>query len=688
MKRYRIAVDIGGTFVDAVVLDSVSGETRLEKASTTPKQPTQGVLEAIRKLNVRLEDAEMIVHGTTLGLNAILERKGSRTGILTTEGFRDVFEIARADIPSSHIYDYQYQKPPLLVKRRLRLGVHERLDANGDELEPLSETDLLSKASLLVDRGAEAIAVCFLHSYRNPVHEQRAVELLRDRFPGIIVSASSDITREYREYERTCTVVLEAYIRPIYERYIDHLQRALAERGFCGRFLLMRSSGGAMTAERARRSPIQTVLSGPAGGIVGAEFLARTLRRPRLLTLDFGGTSLDACMIEDGEPTVVHEASLEHLPVLIPVFDIRCIGAGGGSIAWMQEDLLKVGPQSAGADPGPIAYGRGGEHPTTTDAAIVLGYLDPSDFLKGAMALDSDAARRGIEDKLVRTMGGEVTEAAAAVFDVMIARTVGAIREITIERGHDAADFSALAFGGAGPMLSPLLAREMGIPEVIVPTSPGAFSAWGMLMADLAVNAARTVLLPAQPDSQEQLESVYGELERQVRDALLEQNVEESHQSVIRSMELRYVGQEHALELWLKEGPDGMSPPLDLATVRLRFDERHRQRYGHATKDAVEIVALRVQGTGRMDKPVLPEMNPEGPESSGDTEARVRQAYCFALRKLVPFRVFQRDTLHAGQTIDGPAIVGEGTSTTVFYSDQTATVDRNGQLVIKIRSTT
>lgn len=687
MKRYRIAVDIGGTFVDAVVFDSVSGTTRLEKASTTPQQPTQGVLEAIRKLNVGLEDAEMIVHGTTLGLNAILERKGCSAGILTTEGFRDVFEIGRADIPSTHIYDYQYQRPPLLVERRMRLGVRERLDARGCEVEPLSEQDLLEKAERLIERGAESIAVCFLHSYRNPSHEQRAVALLRERFPAVIVSASSDITREYREYERTSTVVLEAYIRPIYERYIDHLQSALHQEGFCGRFLLMRSSGGAMTAEMARQTPIQTVLSGPAGGIVGAQFLARTLDRSQLLTLDFGGTSLDACMIEGGEPTIIHEASLENLPALIPVFDIRCIGAGGGSIAWMEEDILKVGPQSAGADPGPIAYGRGGTEPTTTDAAIVLGFLDPQKFLGGAMCLDADAARRGIEQRLVRAMGGDAVEAAAAMFDVMIARTVGAIREITIEKGHDAADFSALAFGGAGPMLSPLLAREMGIPEVIVPTSPGAFSAWGMLMADLAVNAARTVICAAEPASGERLEAVYGELEQQVRDALVQQDVEEGRQIVVRSMELRYVGQEHALELRIDGTMSGPGGTLDLAEIRSRFDDRHRQRYGHATADDVEVVALRVQGTGRMEKPALAAVRTVEPvEPPAPKAQREREAYCFAGRRMVPFQVLTRDALRAGQTIHGPAIVEEGTCTTVFYSDQRATVDRYGQLII--RSTT
>jgi len=678
MKRYRVAVDIGGTFVDAVAFDLVSGATHLEKASTTPQQPTEGVLQAIAKLGIDLEDAEMIVHGTTLGLNAILERKGCTTGILTTEGFRDVFEIGRADIPSAHIYDYQYQKPPLLVKRRMRLGVRGRMDAHGREIEPLCRKDLLQKAALLVERGAESVAVCFLHSYRNPEHEQQAVALLRERFPGIIVSASSDITREYREFERTSTVVLEAYIRPIYERYIDQLQSALKQAGFEGRFLLMRSSGGAMTADVARRTPIQTVLSGPAGGIVGARFLADVLERPRLLSLDFGGTSLDACMLENGEPTVVHEAQLEHTPALIPVFDIRCIGAGGGSIAWMQDDMLKVGPESAGADPGPMAYGRGGTEPTTTDAAVLLGFIDPKRFLKGTMPLDREASRRGIEDRLVRVMGGSATEAAAATFDVMIARTVGAIREITIERGHDAADFSVLAFGGAGPMLAPLLAREMGIPEVIVPTSPGAFSAWGMLMADLAVDAARTEICIAEAGSKGPLEKVFRELEVQVDAALAQQDVEEASRVISRSMELRYLGQEHTLELRLEE--DGRRRgELDLSKIRARFDEQHRHRYGHATEDPVQVVTLRVQGRGAMEKPQLPRLE----TGTKAAETGEREAYCFALRKRVPFRVVERSTLCAGQVIEGPAIVDEGTCTTIFYSDQVATVGAYGDLIIR-----
>ena len=685
MKRYRVAVDIGGTFVDAVAFDTESGTTRLEKAPTTPQRPSDGVMRAITKLGIDLAEAETVVHGTTLGLNAILERKGASTGILTTEGFRDVFEIGRADIPSSHIYDYQFRKPVPLVKRRMRLGVGGRMDARGRELEPLDEADLLQKAAVLVERGAESIAVCFLHSYRDPAHEQRAVSVLRQRFPTVVISASSDITREYREYERTSTVVLEAYIRPIYERYINRLQQELHDMGFRGRFLLMRSSGGAMTADVARRSPIQTVLSGPAGGIVGARFLAQSLDRPKLLSLDFGGTSLDACMLEDGEPTVVHEASLEHLPALIPVFDIRCIGAGGGSIAWMEDDMLKVGPESAGADPGPMAYGRGGTKATATDAAVALGFLDPDAFLGGTMPLAAEASYSGIHEQLASTLRSEVAEAAAAVFDVMVVGTVGAIREITIERGHDAADYSVLAFGGAGPMLAPLLAREMGIREVIVPTSPGAFSAWGMLMADLAVDASRTEICAAEAASVDRLERPFRELEEEVTSELAVQDVEPERQRISCSLDMRYAGQEHTLDVKI-EGAGTGAEGLEIDALRSRFHELHRLRYGHATEDPVEVVTVRVRGTGWMDKPALPIMDgqTDGAHARAGLEgASEREAYCFARRRFVPFRVFHRASLCAGVTIEGPAIVEEGTSTTVLHSDQVMTVDRFGHLLIR-----
>jgi N-methylhydantoinase A len=664
MKRYRIAVDIGGTFVDSIVFDR-DGPTRLAKASTTPGDPERGVLDAVSQLGVDLGDVEVFVHGTTLGLNAVLQRKGARTGIITNAGFRDIFEIARTNVPAASMYDFAYERPAPLVARRDRVGVEGRLNAQGEVVTPLDLEGVRAAAGKLVAQGVEAVAICFLHGYRNPEPE----------FPQLTVSPSAEITREYREYERTSTAVLDAYISPIFLAYIGKLQRALTDAGFEGQFLVMRSSGGAMTAAAASKAPLNTVMSGPAGGIVGAAHLARTLGRDKMLTLDYGGTSLDASVIEDGAPLVMHEASLESFPALIPIFDIRCIGAGGGSIAWVEEGLLQVGPRSAGADPGPIAYGKGGSEPTTTDAALILGYIAPEAFLGGALTLDLDAARTGMESKVASKIGASVIEASAGVFDVLVARTAGAIREITVERGRDPAEFSMLAFGGAGPMIAPLIAREVENAELIIPNMPAVFSAWGMLMSNLITDLAQTDIRMVDLVEQPALEAGFLGLEARVRAALLDQGVTAEGQRIEWLLECRYLGQEHSLEV-------PAAVPLDLEAIRHRFGELHARRYGHAIGGAVQAVTLRVRGHGHLPKPELKRLEPAaGPV--GGARVRTGQAYCFAKRAMTEFQIFNRHKLGPGHIVQGPAIVEEGTSTTVIHSDQRLEVDVYGHMIIR-----
>jgi N-methylhydantoinase A len=676
-KRFRLAVDIGGTFVDAMALDTRTHQIRFRKASTTPDRPAEGVLAALEALQVDLAEAELVIHGTTLGLNAVLERRGATTGIITNEGFRDIFLIGRGNVPPEHMYNFQYQRPPSLVRRRHTTGVRGRLDYRGRVVEELDLDSVRAAARKLVEQeGVESIAICFLHSFVDPTHEQQAAAAVRELYPQLSVSVSTDIVREHREYERTSTAVLDAYIRPIFERYVDDLEQGLAERGFAGQFLITRSGGGAMTAATARTSPTHTVLSGPAGGIVGAAYLADALGRDDLLTFDIGGTSLDTCVIERGAAVAAFEAQLEQFPLLIPTYDIRTIGAGGGSIAWLDRGLLKVGPRSAGAQPGPVCYGRGGTEPTVTDAAVVLGFFDPDRFLEGEMSLGVDEARSALAQQVAEPLGLPLAEAAAGVFDVLLARTVGAVRQITVERGRDPRDFSLLAFGGAGPMLAPLLAREMGIREVVIPFAPSGFSAWGMLSADIVDDFSRTVLRPLDGVEPAELESVFGEVEAEALRSLTEQGVTPERAVLERQLELRYVGQEHSLIVTVGR-------EWNPAEVRKAFEELHRSRYGHAMDNPLQILNLRVRGIGQTDRPELPQL----PAGNGDPARALRgqrEAYDFTQRAVVPFAVYDRAELAPGDRFNGPALVDEGTSTTVVLSGQRVEVDEHGYLLITL----
>jgi N-methylhydantoinase A len=677
-KRLRLAVDIGGTFVDAMEFDARTRQIRFRKASTTPGAPWEGVLDAVRALDSPLSEVDLFIHGTTLGLNAVLERTGARTGIITNDGMRDIFLLARGDIPKEHMYDFKYERPPSIVKRRWTVGVPGRLDYKGNVVDELDEEAVSEAARALVeDQGVESIAICFLHSFRDPAHEQRAAAIVRAAYPQVTVSISTDIVREHREYERTSTTVLDAYIRPIFERYVDRLEDGLRDAGFEGRFLIMRSGGGAMTSGAAKRSPTFTILSGPAGGIVGASFIADLLGRDDLLSFDIGGTSLDTCVIERGNAVAAFEAKLEHYPVLIPIYDIRTIGAGGGSIAWIDEGLLRVGPQSAGASPGPICYGRGGVEPTVTDAALCLGYLDPERFLAGDLALDAEGALAGVRERVAEPLGITPEDAAAGIIDVLLARTVGAVRQITVERGRDPRAFSVLAFGGAGPLLASLLAREIGIGEVIVPLAPGGFSAWGMLSADVVNDYSRTDLRNLDDVSVDELEQLFSAISTEAAESLQAQGVPPANAALERQLELRYLGQEHAIVV-------NAGDRIDAARIRTDFEEAFLARYGHVMEATpLQILNVRVRGIGQSRRPELPRL----PAGDGDPSRALigkRDAYCFDSRARRQFAVYERQRLAPGDRMDGPAIIDEGTSTTIVHSQQSVIVDPYGHLLIRL----
>ena len=549
------------------------------------------------------------------------------------------------------------------------------MNYRGEILKDLEEDDVRGVAKHLVeDCGVESIAVSYLHSYKNPIHEEQTKKIIEKLYPEITVSISSDVVSEYREYERTSTTVLDAYIKPIVERYLEKLEKVLVSRGFKGILLIMRSDGGVMTARTAANSPISTVQSGPAGGVVGAIYVAELQKKNKLITMDIGGTSLDVCVIENAQANVVHQSDVEHYPMLLTMYDIRSIGAGGGSIASVKNGLLQVGPESASADPGPMCYGKGGMKPTVTDASVVLGYIDHSAFLSGAMPLKAELARKGIEEQIAKPLGVSLEEAAAGIMKVTTTNSMGAIRQITVEEGRDPADFAMLSFGGAGPLFAALLARELKIPEVVVPTAPAAFSAWGMLMSDITYEVSKTHISLLDDLSMEKLSELFAPIEARVKSVLEEQKTPYRGEEIHRKLELRYFGQEHTLEVPI----DGAS---SMSSVRERFDELHLKRFGHKLKDRVELVNLRARGVGLLEKPSLQRIQKASRKVTPHSEKR--KAYCLITDQIKDFSIFKRQGLLTGDEIEGPAIVDEGVARTVVHSGQSLSVDEYGSLVIR-----
>ena len=615
----RLAVDIGGTFVDAIVFDTETGALRLEKDFTTPDNAAEGVLNAIGRLDLSLADVETFVHGTTLGLNTVLERKGAATGIITNKGFEDVFETGRYHRPREKMYMLTYDDPPVLIAKRYRHGVPGRLNAQGEEIEPLDEAALRAAATRLVEeQGRRSIAVCFLHAYRNPAHELRAKAIIEEMYPDVAVSVSADIVREYREYERTSTTVVNAYVKPIFQTYVAGLETNLGAAGFDGAFYITRSGGGALQARVSADVPVHTIFSGPAGGLIGTVALSELTDRPNMIAVDMGGTSTDACVVHNGQPALKYEAALENLPLMIPTYDISTIG--------------------------------------------------------GEMALDVAGAEAAVRTHVAEPLGIDLVSACRGIYEVLLAKTVSAVREITVEAGLDPREFSMLGFGGGGGMFVPLVGREMGVREVIIPQASSVFSAWGMLMTDIVQEYAQTVLLLLDDIEMADLTKAAGELADSARADLVDAGFPKAAQLVEQAAELRYFGQEHSLEVSI-DGADSLDE------IRARYDEAHLRRYGHAMEDPVQLVNLRVRGIGREPKPELPRIDERGAGKAPAPRA-ARTAYCFATGDTAAFAIYDRASLLAGDVLPGPAVIEEATTTVVYFSDQTATIDPFGQIVI------
>jgi N-methylhydantoinase A len=694
MPDIRLAVDIGGTFTDLVAQDTATGHVVRAKADTTPGALEQGVLAALAQSGVAAGQVSAFIHGTTVVINTVTERTGARTGLVTTSGFRDVLEIGRGNRPD--LYNLAYRKPEPFVPRHLRFEVTERMTYRGQVAEPLDVAELERVVGRLAAEGVQAVAVCFLHAWANPAHEQRAAELLAARLPGVSVVASHWVSGQWREYERTSTAVLSAYVRPVVAAYLGSLRTALRGTGLDAPLYAMRSNGGVGSFEQAARAPIALLESGPVAGVAAAAELGRRIRARHVLTLDVGGTTAKTAAVRDGEVkvTTLHhigrEPALAGYPVQAPTVEIVEIGAGGGSIAWADPaGGLHVGPQSAGADPGPACYGRGGTRPTLTDANLVAGRLNPHYFLGGAMKLDLAAAERALAE-LGAPLGVDARGAARGVLRHAVSQMSHALRLVTVRRGYDPRDFTFVAYGGAGPLHAALLARELGITRTIIPAGPGHFSAFGMLAGPLRGEAVRTVVGPLHATD---LAAAFAPAERS---ALAELGPQHEGATLLRYAELRYRGQEHTLEVPVPAGslapsggPPGAAPTGEPAVLRDAFERRCLEVYSFRLDAPLEIVSVRVTATapvtgevhwGQVTEPVRPGAG-AGQPGAGQAGPRVVDLDPYDEPREVP--VLGRDMVTGTDPISGPCVIEEVAATTLVLPGQAVSADELGNLVIE-----
>ncbi len=679
----RLAVDVGGTFIDFVTLDPDTGSITIEKVRSAAALDKQ-FFEGTQKLNLELTELGMIVHGSTLVSNTIVQENGAKVGLITTQGFRDVLELGRGS--REDIYDLFYKPPPPLVPRYLRFEVPERLDYRGDVVTPLDEAAAADVVRALQAVDVDSIAVCFLHAYVNPVHERRMAEIIRDVFPQVRISISSDVVREWREFERTSTTVLNSYTQPCMEQYLSKLDAGLKARKYQGAFAVMQSSGGITSSAVARKVPVRTIQSGPAGGVIGVRRLCEGLDLGDVVVADVGGTTFDVSLIHEGKYLERSTAKFNRRPVLQPTIDIVSIGAGGGSIAWIdQESGLRVGPESAQAEPGPVCFGIGGCEPTVTDAQLTLGYLDPNTYLGKRIELDAGAARRVIMEKIAKPLDLSLEDAVAGIVHIAAMNMACAVRQITVERGHDPRDFSLVCIGGGGGLFAGALLRELEMKQAIVPQNPAVFSAWGLLNADYREDVTRPFIRPLAEVTPQELKAQLQVLEDEARGWLSSQKIEGNSLTIERYAEMRYLGQEHTIKIPVRE--DDFSDP-DLSHLRRRFDTFYDKAYAHALPDhGLEFVILRLVAIGQIDKPPLSEITVPD-DQNGMTSTGTREIYVADKKQTFACDVYDRASLAPGSKIDGAVVIEEWTTTILVLLGQQVTTDRFGNLLIKVQHET
>ena len=693
--RFRLGVDIGGTFTDAVLLSEESGETSIAKVPSTPSDPSAGFLDAVTRIlaanAVAPEDVSYLVHGTTVATNSLIEGTTPPAAFVTSAGFRDMLEIARQVRPS--LYDVHFTKPPPLVPRNHCFEVRERLDARGNVLEPLDETEVYALAERLLDEEVVSVAVCLLHAYLNPAHERRVEEILRERCPGLLISISSSVCPEIREYLRASTTVINACVRPVVAHYLGGIERRLSEGGFESELLVMQSNGGVFTFENAAEKPVYMVESGPAAGVIAAEFVASALGFRDVISFDMGGTTAKVGLVLDGQPKITKEYEVgaqalsgrgqsrgSGYPIRTPVIDLVEIGAGGGSIAWVDPGgILRVGPQSAGADPAPICYGKGGEEPTITDANVVLGRLNPEFFLGGEMGLRVDAARDGVERRCAQALGMDPVECAHGIVEIANAAMTNALRIITVQRGYDPRDLAMVAFGGAGPLHANRLCEEMNIPLLIIPPSPGTASALGLLVTELKHEFSQTRIMRRGEENIEAINQQFASMESAGSTVLTRDGLARDDIAFVRQIETRYAGQ--SFELAIECAP-GQLARADLDAIHEAFHTEHRRTYGHGyPQEPTELVNFRVTAIGRIRKPRLREIATASTPASAARKS-TRAVHFRHTGGFLETDIYDRARLGAGHGLTGPAVIEEMDATTVIEPGYQVAVDKFGNLLV------
>lgn len=674
----RVATDIGGTFTDLVAVDS-NGKIFTEKSDTTPGRFDEGIMNVIKKANIEIEDIEMFFHGTTVVINALTEKKGVKTGLITTKGFRDVLEIGRGNRPD--LFNLRYKKPASLIDRHLRKEVSERLNQHGEVLSPLKLEEVDEIINYFKSNGVEAVAISLLHSYKNNEHERMIAEYVHEKWPEVYISTSTDLSKEWREYERTSTAVLNAYIKPIANNYLTNLENKINEKRKYHLNYIMQSNGGTSTFDVAKEVPINMVESGPVAGIFGAKIIGDLLNEKNLIVLDIGGTTAKCSLVKDGEVRISTNYHLEKTnqfagyPLKVPVVDIIEIGNGGGSIAWVDESgSFRVGPHSAAAEPGPISYGKGGTEPTTTDANVMLGRLSLSNF---DSSIELKDISKNIELALGEKLNMSAEQISSGILKVANSNMLNALKLISVRKGYDPRDFVLVAIGGGGPMHSQDLARELGVKKVIIPAAASVFASWGMLLSDLRHDYTQTILSSTEDLDFDLVNKQFNSTIQHGINVLYSEGIDKNNVIFSKSLDMRYAGQEHTVEIPI---PNDELNSTNLKDIINKFHESHERMYSYKLiENSTEIVNIKVQILGKLDKPIISEV-----ENKTGNKVKEERNVFFEEDGWSKINIYDKSFIEIEEKIEGPAIIEEKTTSTVINKYDVAYKDKYGNLIIEI----